>query len=137
MQKLPVNPDLGLLLIRVMVGIVGIAHGGQKLFGLFGGGGFRATADAFGSMGIPQPTAAAALAGGAEFFGGLLVALGLFSRIGALFFGATMLTAVFVVHLSKGFFAGGGGFEYPLTLAVCLIGIIVGGPGKYSITRAV
>jgi putative oxidoreductase len=135
MQKLPVNPDLGLLLIRIMVGIVGLYHGGQKLFGLFEGPGLQGTAKMFGDMHIPQPMAAAIMAGGSEFFGRLLVAPGLFSRIGGLFFAATMLTAVFLVHWPK--FSGQGGMEYPLTLAVCLIAIVVGGPGKYSITRAV
>ncbi len=128
------KPDVGLLLIRVMVGIVGIFHGAQKLFGAFGGHGIKGTAGFFEQTNIPFPTASVVLAGSAEFFGGLLVAVGLFSRIGALFFAFTMLVASFVVH-GKAFSAQNGGMEYPLTLAVVLIGLFFTGPGRYALGR--
>jgi putative oxidoreductase len=128
------NPDLGLLLIRVMVGVVGIFHGGQKLFGLFGGDGFRATAAGMEKMGMPMPTISAALVGGAEFFGGVLLILGLYARLAVLPWAFAMFVAVFKVHYPK--FGGQGGMEYPLTLAFVLLGLFFTGPGRLALSRA-
>ena len=86
-------------------------------------------------MHVPAPTVSAVLSGSAEFFGGLLLALGLFSRIGSVFLAFNMLVAVFMVHWKNGFSAPqGAGYEYPMTLAVVLIGLIISGPGKYAVT---
>ncbi|MEX2218187.1 MAG: DoxX family protein [Phycisphaerales bacterium] len=135
MNKFPTNADLGLLMIRVMLGVVGVFHGAQKLFGLWGGHGIRGTAGFMESLGLPAPTLAAIAAGSAEFFGGLMVALGLFSRIAALFFAFTMFVAVALVH--RGSFASPDGMEYPLTLGVVLLALAVAGPGKYAITKKI
>src|SRR3954467_2464319 len=102
MKGLPVNVDLGLLVMRLIVAVAGVFHGGQKLFGWFEGPGFTKTADMFGHM-FPMPTVSAAAAGGAEFFGGVLLALGLFSRIMNVFWAFTMYVAVFAVHWPNGY----------------------------------
>jgi putative oxidoreductase len=128
------NPDLGLLLLRLWLGLVGILHGGQKLFGLFGGHGPREFADALAGMHVPAPYASAILAGCAEFFGGLLVALGIVPRLAAIPFAITMLVAWSTAHHFK-FFSQTGGGEYPLTLAAALLTIIVAGPGRFTLPR--
>jgi putative oxidoreductase len=135
LKGFPVNVDLGLLVIRLMIGFVGIYHGSQKLFAWpFGGGGIAGTAEFMTKLNLPAPTAAAVAAGSAEFFGGLLLALGLFARIGAVFFAFTMGVAVFMVHWKSGFGAQSGGYEYPMTLMAVLIGLVISGPGRYAIT---
>ena len=126
------RPDLGLLFIRLVIATVFIYHGGQKLFGLFGGYGFTATAQWMGSIGIPFPTINAALAGGTEFFGGLLLGLGVFTRLVAIPMVFTMVVAITTVHWGK-FGAGDGGMEYPLTLGIVLFSLILLGGGKYTV----
>jgi putative oxidoreductase len=130
------NPDVGLLLIRVMVGVVGMYHGSQKLFGLFGGGGIRGTAGAMEQMGLPLPMLSAILAGAAECFGGLLVAIGLRARLAALPYAFTMFVAAFYVH-GHAFGAQHNGMEYPLTLGVVLIGLAMTGPGRLTFPNAI
>jgi putative oxidoreductase len=128
LKGFPVNVDLGLLVIRLMVGFVGIYHGSQKLFGWpFGGHGLAATAEGFGKMGMPMPMASATAAGSAEFFGGVLLALG------NLFFAFTMAVAVGAVHWKNGF-SGQGGYEYPFTLGVVLLALVISGPGRYALS---
>jgi putative oxidoreductase len=136
MNKLPVNLDLGMLVIRLMVGVIGFYHGSQKLFSMFGGPGLKGFSGMLEGMNVPLPQVSAALAGGAEFFGGILIALGLVSRIGAFFLAFTMAVAVGMVHWKNGF-SGQGGFEYPLLILVICLGIMIGGPGKYAITQKV
>ena len=135
MNKLPTNVDLGLLLVRLMLGVIGFYHGAQKLFGLFGGHGIQGTAKFFGeNLNIPMPTVSAVAAGAAEFCGGILIALGLFSRPAALAMAFTMGVAIVTAHLKNGFGAQGGGFEYPLLILVASLAIVIGGPGRYAIT---
>jgi putative oxidoreductase len=125
--------DVGLLFIRVMLGIVFIFHGSQKLFGLFGGYGIEGTAGWMGSIGIPFPTVNAILAGGTEFFGGLLLITGIMARLAAIPLMFTMLVASFVAHGSA-FDIQKGGMEYPLTLAVVLLGLALIGPGNIALS---
>jgi putative oxidoreductase len=127
------NPDLGLLLIRSIVGIVGIFHGAQKLFGLFGGYGLRGTAGLMRDGGFPIPMASALAIGITEFFGGILIVLGLFMRPAALAFSFGMFVAAFYVH-SHAFSAEHGGMEFPLTLAIVLLGLFFTGSGRFSIS---
>ena len=126
------SPDAGLLVLRAWLGLVGILHGSQKLFGAFGGGGIRGFAEGLEKMNVPVPTVAAYAAALAEFVGGLLVALGIFPRIAAIPFLFTMLVAWGKAHQGK-FFAQNGGGEYALTLAVGLLVIIIAGPGRYTL----
>ena len=126
----------GLLLLRLVGGLTIAAHGVQKLFGWFGGGGVRGTAGFFENMGFRPPLALAVLAGLGEA-GGLLFAAGFLTPLAALGMTIVMLTAIAVVHWSKGFFNTNGGFEVPLSLATIAIAVSMTGPGRFSIDRAI
>lgn len=124
--------DVGLLILRIALGVVFIYHGGQKLFGLFGGYGLVGTAQWMGSIGIPLPFVSALAAGSAEFFGGAALLLGLWTRIAAVPMVFTMLVAIISAHWGK-FDARTGGMEYPLTLAAALLALALIGGGRYTI----
>lgn len=125
-------PDIGLLLLRLMVGVVGIFHGAQKLFGVFGGSGIEGFAKFLESLNIPFPTASAVMAGLAEFGGGLLIAIGFFTRFASLSFGFTMAVAVWSTY--KGVFdVREGGIEYPLFVGVACAALFFAGPGALSL----
>jgi len=130
--RYPLSTDVGLLLIRLAVGAVGFFHGAQKLFGVFGGKGVSAFAENLASMNIPQPLVSAYLAGAAEFLGGLLVAVGLLTRLAALPFAFTMFVAVTMVH-NKAYSLEHNGMEYALTLLLVLVGLALTGPGRLSL----
>lgn len=129
----PLMTDLGLLVIRLMLAVVGVFHGAQKLFGVFGGHGIRGFAGFLESLGVPFPTLAAFAAALSEFLGGLLLALGLFSRIALIPWAFTMYVAVLLVH-RHAFALSANGMEYALTLAVVLTALILTGPGRYAMT---
>ena len=126
----------GLLLLRVVGGLTIFAHGAQKLFGWFGGGGVRGTAGFFENVGFRPPLALAVLAGLGEA-GGLLLAAGFLTPLAALGMTIVMLNAIAVVHWSKGFFNGNGGLEFPLLLATVAVAVTATGPGRFSIDRAI
>ncbi len=132
MQQLQTYPNAGLFLTRVMLAVVFVFHGSQKLFGLFGGHGIEGTAGFFEQIGMPFPTASVVLAGGTELLGGLALALGLFARPAALGLAATMFVAAFSAH--TGFGSQDGGMEYPLTLAVLALALALSGPGRFALT---
>lgn len=126
------SADAGLLLTRLMLGVVFTFHGMQKLFGLFGGHGIEGTAGFFEQLGIPFPTASVVLAGGAELIGGLALLTGWFARPAALALAGTMLVAALSAH--SGFDAQTGGMEYPLTLAVLSVALALSGPGRFTLS---
>jgi putative oxidoreductase len=127
--------DLGLLLLRLGTGGVLAAHGAQKLFGWFGGGGLEGTAVAMEAMGYKPGKASAAAAGLAEAGGGTLLALGLATpAAGAAAAGAMVGAAA--VNLPQGFFAMEGGYEYAASLALAAAGLAVAGPGRLSLDHA-
>ena len=130
------NPDIGLLILRLALGVIMMAHGAQKLFGAFGGGGISGTAGFFGSIGIPMPQVMAIVVAIFEFFGGLLVLIGFLTPLGGLMIAAVMVGAIMTVHLSKGFFAGNGGIEFPLMLFASGLALAFSGPGRYSVEGA-
>jgi len=118
--------------LRLGVGVVMAAHGAQKLFGWFGGPGLAKTAENFSEqLGLEPGMTMAALAGGAEFFGGLFVLVGFLTRLSGLAVAATMGTAIVVVH-PDAFFAANNGMEYPLTLMLGSLTLAIGGPGALS-----
>lgn len=119
--------DLGLLLLRVVAGIVFAAHGGQKLFVH----GFAGVTGAFGQMGIPLPGITGPLVALVEFFGGLALIAGLLTRLAGGGLVVTMLGALFMVHLAAGFFAPNG-VEFVLTLAGIAATLAITGAGRYS-----
>ncbi len=124
--------DLGL---RVAAGLFLVPHGAQKLFGWFGGHGPVATGQFFEQqLGFSNGTLVAVAAGSVEFFGGLLLALGLLTRPAAA--AASVLLAVaLTVHLGNGFFWTEGGYEYPLLWLILTLTFVVKGGGTYSIDR--
>ncbi len=124
------------LILRVPVGLILAAHGAQKLFGWFGGNGLAGTAGWLSSMGMEPGFLMAILAGGAEFFGGLALVLGLLTRPAALVAAFTMLVAIFSVHINNGLFVADGGYEYALTLMVALLALAVQGGGYLSMDNA-
>src|ERR1051326_3975018 len=103
----------GLLVARLVFGLSLAAHGSQKLFGWFGGYGLAGTGGFFEQLGYRPGKAFAALAGLAEFGGGLFIALGLLGPVGAALTISVMIVAAVTVHLAKGFFASAGGYELP------------------------
>ena len=125
--------EAGLLLIRVVLGAVMAAHGAQKLFGWFGGHGLAGTGGWLGSMGFRPARAQATLVGLSEFGGGLLLALGLLTPLGAAAVAGVMIVAIATVHWSNGFFSTEGGYEFNLLILAAAIGLTVTGPGEFSL----
>ncbi len=123
--------DLALLILRLTVGVVLMAHGAQKLFGWFGGSGLTGVAGWLTSMGFRPARLWAWLVAIVEFFGGLLLALGLFSPLGSIGIGSSMLMAITRAHWPK--FIAQGGFEFPLVNLAVAIAVGLTGPGAYSL----
>ena len=124
--------NAGLLVLRAGVGGVLVAHGVQKLFGWLGGHGLAGTGAAFEQMGF-QPVRQAALAAGlVEAGGGVLIALGLATPAAGAAAVGTMIPAT-AVHAPSGFFATGGGYEYPALLGVSAAALTLVGPGDWSL----
>ncbi|WP_461074767.1 DoxX family protein [Streptomyces deserti] len=124
--------DLGLLLLRLGTGGVLAAHGAQKLFGWFGGGGIQGTGEFMESVGYAPGRASATAAGLAEAGGGTLLALGLATpAAGAAAAGA--MAGAAAVHAPAGFFNQSGGYEYAASLGLAATGIAVAGPGRLSL----
>src|SRR5688500_6242748 len=127
---------IGLLVLRVVLGLTLAAHGMQKLAGRFGGYGLNGTGQFFEKLGFVPGKRSAFLAGLAETGGGLLLVLGLATPVAAAAVVATMLVAVVAVHLKQGFFATGGGYEYPLVLGLAALSLAFTGPGALSLDAA-
>lgn len=127
--------DLGLLILRALIGLLFIGHGARKLFGHFGGRGPAGTAGWFESIGLRPGQVWAVLAGLSELGGGLLVALGLLNPVGAVALIGAMLMAILKVHASKGLWVTRGGFEYPLVLLIVALVLGLVGPGRYALDR--
>jgi len=125
--------DIGLLVLRLAVGLTMAAHGGQKLFGWFGGYGIAGTGGWLESIGFRPGKVQAVLAGTFEFVGGLLIALGLLTPVGAALVITVMVTAIGSVHLPKGFWVTDGGFEYNLMILASSAALSFTGPGAYSL----
>ena len=123
--------------IRLALAAVMIAHGSQKVLGTFNGPGFRAFIANNTPFSFMRPAwfwlSAAAFS---EFVGGILVGLGLLTRVGAFFIACVMLTAIVGVHLPGGFFAANRGYEYPLTLLGMALSLLISGGGQASVDRA-
>ena len=123
--------------VRLALAAVMIAHGSQKVLGIFNGPGFNAFISGNTPFSFMRPTwlwlSAAALS---ELVGGILIGLGFLTRVGAFFIACVMLTAVVGVHWSSGFFANNRGFEYPLALLGMALALLISGGGQASVDRA-
>jgi putative oxidoreductase len=122
--------DAGMFVIRVFFGLAIASHGAQKLFSWFGGYGIRKTGGFFETLGF-RPGAAFATAAGLSEMG--VIAVGLFTPIGAAAVLSAMLVAIFSVHVKNGFFAAGNGIELPFLYAAAAAGIALTGGGAFSL----
>ena len=125
--------DLGLLILRVVVGLLLIGHGTQKLFGWFGGTGIEKWVAGIRTRGF-VPAGLWGWAGAlGETVGGVLLALGFLSPLGSFAIAASMLVAIVTAHWSKGIWNSKGGFEFPLTNIAAALALALTGPGVYSL----
>ncbi|WP_188806463.1 DoxX family protein [Citricoccus zhacaiensis] len=122
--------DAVLLLARVVLGVVLVAHGMQKVLQ-----GVSATAQGFGGMGVPLPEAAAVITMAVEIGGGVLLILGLLTPIAGVLAGLVLAGAVVFAHFSNGLFAADGGWELAAGLGVGALVLAVVGPGRISLDR--
>jgi putative oxidoreductase len=118
----------GLTLLRVVVGVIFVMHGWQKL-----SMGFHGVADFLGSHGIPVPTLAAVVLTLVELIGGIVLILGVLTRYFAALLAIDMLVAIITVHAKNGFFAPKG-VEFPLLLLVANLNLMLAGPGALSVS---
>jgi putative oxidoreductase len=125
--------SITLLVVRVVIGFMLFGHGAQKLFGLFGGYGFKGTAGWLQSIGFKPSWFWTLLAGLGEFFGGILFAFGFLTPLGAMGIFASMLMALIKLHWPNGLWVDKGGYEYPLVLILISLAVALFGPGVYSI----
>jgi len=123
----------GLLIVRVVAGLVMAAHGTQKLFGWFGGYGLKQTGEFFVQLGFSAGRAFAAAASLAEITSGLLVTFGFLGPIGPALMLSVMIVALITVHLRNGLFASTNGIEVPLLYGSLAIGLALIGFGRYSV----
>ncbi len=121
--------------MRLSAGVIFAAHGAQKLFGSFGGGGLEGTAQWMASIGLEPGYLMALAAGSAEFFGGIALLLGLLTRPVAFVLAMTMLVAVITVHLPNGLFLSNNGYEFGLALLAITGALVLNGGGKLSLDR--
>ena len=125
--------NIGLLIIRLVVGLLFVGHGAQKLFGWFGGYGLKGTGGWFESIGMKPGVTMALMAGLAELIAGILFAAGLLTPLAALMIAGTMVMGIVKVHGQNGLWATSNGYEYNLTLIAVVIGIALIGPGQYAL----
>ena len=134
--------DKVLTVLRLVLGVIFLAHGSQKMLGWFGGYGFKGTMGFF-TQAMHIPAVFAFLAIAAEFFGGLGLVLGLLTRIAAFGITANMLVAIFMVHLPNGLFMNwtgqqkGEGIEYHLLILAVTLALMIRGGGAFSLDRTV
>lgn len=134
-RVLTTDNSLSGLLMRLSAGVIFAAHGAQKLFGSFGGGGLEGTAQWMASIGLEPGYLMALAAGSAEFFGGIALLLGLLTRPAAFVLAMTMLVAVITVHLPNGLFLSNNGYEFGLALLAITGALVLNGGGKLSLDR--
>ncbi|MBB1360961.1 MULTISPECIES: DoxX family protein [unclassified Shewanella] len=125
------------LALRLPVGIIFMAHGGQKLFGWFGGYGLEGTGQWMASIGIEPGVLMAFLAGSAELVGGLFILLGLLTRPAAVVLAFTMIIAIASVHISNGLFMANNGYEFALALLAASVSLALSGSGKVALDKAI
>ncbi len=132
----------GPAVLRLAVGVVFVAHGAQKLFGVWGGGGPTGTAAFFAQIGLTPAYPLALVAGVAELMAGLMLIIGAYTLVAALALLVDMAVAVWKVHAAHGFFINWGmipdrghGYEFNLVLGAALVALMLTGAGAFSIDR--
>lgn len=125
--------SLGLLVLRLIVGGILFAHGAQKLFGWWGGPGMQGWTGAMTRMRVRPATPWAWMSALAEFAGGIGLALGFLDPLPSFAIAGSMLVAILLVHLPKGFFTSKGGYEFNLSLLAAVAAVALAGPGAYSL----
>jgi putative oxidoreductase len=125
--------DLGLLILRLVVGLTFAAHGAQKAFGWWGGSGWNGWQAALGRMGFRPTFFFAVVSVGAELLGGLFLALGLLTPLAAAVLVGQCVVIIAKVHAPHGFWNKAGGIEFPLALGGGAVAIGLIGPGAVSI----
>lgn len=125
--------DLALLILRLVVGGLLAGHGAQKLFGSFGGSGLEGTSKWLESLGLRPGRQWALVAGGSEFLGGALTALGAMNPLGPVMAIGSMLMATVKVHAGKPIWVTSGGAELPVTNIAVMTALMIAGPGKISV----
>lgn len=130
------NDSYAALALRLPLGVIFIAHGAQKLFGWFGGYGLQGTGQWMASIGLEPGVLMAALAGSAEFFGGVFLLLGLLTRATTLVLAFTMVIAIVTVHIGNGLFMSNNGYEFGLALLAGAVSLMISGGGKLSVDSA-
>lgn len=126
------NTSISPLALRLGAGVTFVAYGSQKLFGWFGGYGLEGTGQWMASIGLEPGYLMALAAGSAEFFGGILLLLGLLTRPAGIVLAFTMIMAIVTVHLPNGLFMANNGYAFGLALLVISISLAVSGAGKFS-----
>lgn len=127
---------LGLLILRLVLGMTLAAHGAQKLFGWWGGTGMKGWTGAMTRMRIRPAAPWAWMSALAELVGGLLVAIGLLNPLGSFAIAGSMLVAIALVHWPKGFWTTKGGYEFNLLIVASAAAVAIAGPGAYSLDSA-
>jgi putative oxidoreductase len=123
----------GLLIARLILGPMMVAHGGQKLFGWLGGYGLTGTGGFFEQLGFRPGRAFAAAASVSEIAAGVLLVLGFLGPIGPALLLSVMIVAAVSVHWNHGLFAATNGIEVPLLYATGALTLALTGPGAYSL----
>jgi putative oxidoreductase len=128
-----VDASTGLLIARLVLGTLIVAHGGQKLFGWLGGYGLSGTGGFFEQLGFRPGRAFAAAASVSEIVAGVLLVLGFLGPIGPALLLSVMIVAAVSVHWNHGLFAATNGIEVPLLYATGALTLALTGPGAYSL----
>ncbi len=128
--------DIGILLVRLAIGLTFAAHGAQKVLGWWGGPGFVGWTGVIVKMGLRPAPLWAAISGGVELFAGLLLALGLLTPIASALLVAQSIYIIVRAHLPRGFWNRAGGIEFPLQLLAGSLLVVASGPGTLAVDSA-
>ncbi|WOH36812.1 DoxX family protein [Thalassotalea fonticola] len=123
--------------LRLIAGILFVAHGAQKLFAWFGGYGLEGTGQWMESIGLAPGYLMALMAGSAEFFGGLFLIAGFLTRPTSFVLAITMIVAIFSVHIDNGLFMATNGYEFGLSLIAITFALFIQGGGKHSVDEKI
>lgn len=127
--------SFGLFLLRIALGMIFIAHGGQKVFGWWGGAGIDKFIPMVEQMGFPSWMAYAAAY--TELLGGAAIVVGLLTRVAGLGLASVMFVAAWKVHWINGFFLQDRGVEYNIALGAMALCLVFTGAGKISFDHAI